>query len=85
MFLMEQFINDNQWFVLLALLWMLPWKGVALWMAAQRSHRWWFIILLIVNSLAILEIIYIFTVGRKVDVEVEAKTTEGVSSPKTTS
>ena len=51
---------------LLALLalWTVPWKGWALWIAARNRHKWWFIILLIVNTLAILEIIYIFAIGR---------------------
>ncbi len=44
----------------LVILWVLPWKGVALWKAAKNSHKKWFIALLILNTLAILEIIYIF-------------------------
>jgi len=47
-------------FLLLSLLWVLPWKGVALWKAARNSHKKWFIVLLLLNTLAILEIIYIF-------------------------
>jgi len=41
-------------------LWTLPWKGIALWKAARNGHKKWFIVLLVVNTLAILEIIYIF-------------------------
>lgn len=40
--------------------WTLPWKGVALWKAARNGHKKWFIALLVLNTLAILEIIYIF-------------------------
>jgi len=29
-----------------------------------RNQKWWFIILLVVNTLAILEIIYIFLIAR---------------------
>ena len=47
------------------LLWSIPWKGVALWKAARNSHKWWFIILLVVNTMAILEIIYIYAISRK--------------------
>ena len=68
---MEQFLLNNQWLILVAVLWMLPWKGVALWMAARRSHKWWFIVMLLINSLAIIEIIYIFAIGRHVSVEAE--------------
>jgi len=46
--------------LLLILAWILPWKGVALWKAARNSHKRWFIFLLIFNTLALLEIIYIF-------------------------
>jgi len=46
--------------VVLMTLWTLPWKGYALWKSAQMRHKKWFIVLLVVNSVAILEIIYIF-------------------------
>ena len=59
------FLNNNIWLLLIIMLWVLPWKGYALWTAARRSHKKWFIVLLVVNTLAILDIIYIFFVGRK--------------------
>jgi len=40
--------------------WSLVWKGIALWKAAQRGEKWWYIPLLIINTVGILEIIYIF-------------------------
>lgn len=46
--------------LLLMVLWVLPWKGVALWKASKNNHKKWFIALLILNTLAILEIVYIF-------------------------
>jgi hypothetical protein len=39
--------------------WSLIWKGVGLWYAARNHQRRWFIAMLIVNTLGILEIIYI--------------------------
>jgi len=51
--------------LLLILAWTLPWKGIALWKAARNSHKGWFIALLVVNTLAILEIIYIFYFSKK--------------------
>jgi hypothetical protein len=62
---MEQFLIQNQWVVLLIALWTLPWKGVALWKAVKNSHKWWFIVLLVVNTLGILEILYIFVFGKR--------------------
>ncbi len=47
-------------FLFLILAWTLPWKGVALWKAANNRQKGWFVALLIVNTLAILEIIYVF-------------------------
>ncbi len=62
---MEQFLAQNQWIILLAVLWVLPWKGVALWRAARNSHKGWFVAILVVNTMAVLEIIYIFFFSKK--------------------
>lgn len=62
---MLQFIFENQWIILIMALWIIPWKGVALWKAARNNHKRWFIALLIVNTLAILEILYIFVFSKK--------------------
>lgn len=45
---------------ILVLVWSLIWKGLALWHAGRRGDAVWFIVLLIVNTLGILEIIYLF-------------------------
>lgn len=62
---MEQFIIQNPWLIWLIILWILPWKGVALWKSARNKQTGWFIALLILNTLAILEILYIFIFSRK--------------------
>jgi len=62
---MDPFILQNIWFFALILLWVLPWKGVALWKSARNGHRFWFITLLIVQTFAVLDIIYIFIIDRK--------------------
>ncbi|MCH7529592.1 hypothetical protein IIB50_00525 [Patescibacteria group bacterium] len=62
---MELFFEQNVWIFALIALWILPWKGYAMWRAAQLNHKWWFIIILVVNTFAILEIIYIFFVARR--------------------
>ncbi len=41
-------------------LWSIFWKGLALWHSARRVQPWWFFFLLIINTLGILEIIYLF-------------------------
>ena len=50
--------------ILAGILWQLPWKGYALWKAARRKEVGWFILIFLVNTLAILEIFYIFYVAR---------------------
>lgn len=60
--------NLPNW-ALLAVLWSLPWKGVALWKAARLSHKNWFIAILIINTLGLMEIYYIFFVAKKFTVE----------------
>ena len=49
----------------LLLLWTLPWKGVALWRASHRKEKKWFIALLVLNTLAVLEILYIFFFSKR--------------------
>jgi hypothetical protein len=57
---MEQFLIQNQWILLLAILWTATWKGFALWKSAQRKEKWWFVALFVLNTLGLLEILYIF-------------------------
>ena len=40
-------------------IWSLIWGGLALWHAAKRNEKWWFIIFLFVHTAGILEIIYL--------------------------
>jgi len=51
-------------FIIAAILWAVVWKGLALWHSARRGQYWWFLILLVVNTLGILEIIYLFAVTK---------------------
>jgi len=64
---MNIFSVDNTLLLLIIVLWTLPWKGVALWKAARLYHKGWFVALLVLNTLAILDIIYIFFVARKTE------------------
>lgn len=56
--------NVSPWFFLvfiILVIWSLVWKGFALWKSARNGHSTWFIILLVINTIGILEIIYILT------------------------
>jgi methionyl-tRNA synthetase len=50
--------------ILLAI-WTIPWKGLALWKSAKRGDKAWFIILLLINTLAVLEILYLFVFSKE--------------------
>jgi len=62
---MEQFLMKNQWVILFLILWTLPWKGLALWKSARLKDKCWFIALLVINTLGLLEILYIFIFGKR--------------------
>ena len=66
------YLATHQWILFVVVLWTLPWKGVALWKAARRRDISWFVAILILNTLAILEIIYIFFVSRKPQADIES-------------
>ena len=52
-------------FLLPILIWGIFWKGWALWRAAKNNSRVWFVVLLILNTLGILDILYIFVFGKE--------------------
>ncbi|HDO23650.1 MAG TPA: hypothetical protein ENG99_00315 [bacterium] len=64
---MEQFLQQNWWVWIVLTLWILPWKGIALWKASRLKHLKWFIAILILNTFALLDIFYIFVVAKKAE------------------
>ena len=48
------------WLIAIILVWSLVWKLLALWKSARKTHVAWFIILALVNTVGILEILYIY-------------------------
>ncbi len=46
--------------ILIISVWTIIWKGLALWKSARKTQMAWFIILLVVNTIGILEILYIY-------------------------
>lgn len=71
---MQQFLSEvsanaqnvNAWLAARPLLgalviaWLFAWKGLALWKAARRNDRIWFLVLFLVNLFSVLEILYFF-------------------------
>jgi methionyl-tRNA synthetase len=56
------FIQAHGFLFAVLMLWSFFWKGLALWHAGRRGQPWWFAILLVLNTVGILEIIYLFAI-----------------------
>ena len=54
----------------LLIIWTLVWKGLSLWRASGLRQKKWFIALLVINTLGILDIFYLFYITRNDRVEV---------------
>lgn len=62
------FLNTWRWnwaagFLVPLTIWSLVWTAFALWHAARRGEKWWFILFMFVHTAGILEIIYLFFVA----------------------
>ena len=44
---------------LVILAWSLAWKGWALWRGSKNDQKYWFIALLVLNTVGVLEIVYL--------------------------
>ncbi|MEI6731341.1 MAG: DUF5652 family protein [archaeon] len=58
--LLNAYLSLPEWALALILVWTLVWKGIALWKSSKKNSLAWFVVLLVVNTLGILEILYIF-------------------------
>ncbi len=47
------------WLLAIVMLWSIVWKGMAFWASARGKQTVWFIVMLVVNTLGILEIVYL--------------------------
>ncbi len=65
MFNLANLSTHNKVYLLIALVWSLSWKGVALWKSAGKKEKWWFIAFLVVNTLGVLEIAYIYYFSKR--------------------
>jgi hypothetical protein len=57
-------LGVSLWLLAVIFVWSAIWKLVALWKSARKGHMTWFIILAIVNTIGILEILYIFVFSK---------------------
>lgn len=49
--------------LIFVIVWSMSWKLLALWKAARKNSLVWFVVLGIVNTLGILEIVYLFIIS----------------------
>lgn len=64
------------WLIFLISAWSLVWKGLALWKSSKLNKPVWFVVLLVVNTVGLLEILYLFVfskMGKKKEVSKKAK------------
>ena len=71
--ILADWVGIHPVFIALAIIWTLVWKGMALWRSAELRQKYWFIAILLINTLGILEIIYLFLVAKNYKVEVIEK------------
>lgn len=63
---MDNFILNNPWVFIVIYIWSLIWKSQALYRAARRKDKVWFVVLLILNTIGIADILYlVFTKNKK--------------------
>jgi hypothetical protein len=66
--------------IIILAIWIIPWKIYAVWLAARHNQKIWFIALLILNTVSILEIFYVFKIAKKSWAEVKADFRKALSS-----
>ena len=57
-------LGVSLWLLVVILIWSIIWKMFALWKAARKGSVVWFIVLAIVNTIGILEILYLFVFSK---------------------
>jgi type IV secretory pathway TrbD component len=63
---MPPLVHEFGWMlIVVGVAWALLWKGIALWKAARLGQSWWFVALLLINTLGLLEILYLFVFSRR--------------------
>ena len=58
-------IQNTPWLFTTLIIWSVVWKGIALWYAARGNQLAWYIVLLVINTVGLLEIIYLAFFRRK--------------------
>ena len=62
-----QNLSENPNWLVPILIWSLIWKGIALWKCGRNNQLYWFIALLVINTVGLLEIIYLLWFQKKIE------------------
>lgn len=62
---LTEFITSNPLLFTIVIVWSIIWKGIALWNAARNNQLVWYIVLIVVNTVGLLEIIYLLFFRKK--------------------
>lgn len=52
------------WLLAIFVIWEIIWKGYGLWKAARNNETWWFVAILLLNTIGILPILYIYVFAK---------------------
>lgn len=61
------FSSLPEWFLpvmLVLVVWTFVWKGLGMWHAARKKNVTWFVILMLFNTVGILDMIYLFGIAK---------------------
>ena len=57
---LSEIFGINPYLLAVILIWTIIWKAFALWKSARKGSKVWFVVLLVVNTISLLEILYIY-------------------------
>lgn len=60
----QEFFDQYKLLIFLVAVWEIIWKGQALWRASKLDSRGWFVALLIINSVGLLPILYLYVFSK---------------------
>lgn len=70
---MSEALGIHIGFILFLVAWSLVWKALALWKSARKGHHAWFVIFIVLNTIGLLEILYLFVFSKMKFFEREKK------------
>jgi hypothetical protein len=79
---LNAWFTNNWWWFLLLWIWSIIWKIFALWRAAHKQDKAWFVALMILNTAGLLELFYLFVFSKRMYKTVSEKTEEKAADKK---